>query len=1137
MSSSDDFSTPVKRSVKKKMKKTVWVLPGLTMLDDKEEQLQNRGSRGPPQVEPTSENRSSKAEKRRRTHQREVRKRESEQQHVGESSIASAPSSSKAEERRMRRQNKQQRKETQPQQVGESSVSSAPSSSKAEERRMRRQNKQERKETQPQQVGESSVTSAQAHGEVDGKVVTPDRVAPLELDPTDPPRAELDNDISEARDLGQEPESSLNEELRGLALQAKDNLEYSRSTDANSTGGRSRPYRAAALKPSVVLSRVDAELSTDESDGGNQAYVPQQESQDSSDGRSATDGEKAGEDAYQRKLRLRREARRAQSQREGRRFKRPSGSLKNVHLPNFDSYGRPYSQAPMALASRRRRLALSALGEPRSAPSRKRALTPSQLLDPQKLTTTRDGVNIFLNVAARSQRSGNLDVPPCHEEPILGRTSQDDLRSLLPDTSSMLYDIERYIIKVVARRTIMAAFGFDSEQKKNKKARQDKAIDDEGEASMPGGGDEHDGNSQKSGKAAGETRAAAPGHDHDETSSSTSEADDVASSSNKTAPLGAGSRNRPQTPDRLQYECLIPSCNGLTKPRHMRRHYESIHGFSEENAKLLHNCHRRLHDIDTRQTSKPRMSARELGDRENLVLALIRNLQTPLPCANEDMSVALLPLALLSILVDGRGSGHIYEAQVATLKQRIETGKTDAEVLASAAALNSEDSDMECSGMFQSGSGGAETKTVVAQSKSFPAAEDKDDERDDDPVDCQGRAFCYLGQDETPIKRWVSLCPQCFSPFAILKLRDHLKATHKKNAAAATAAFEMASLHKRLVRLSAIPLNGQPLAKYVPPTAVEELREAFGRAQGARTLLAMEPRPVQIVEVGDGLNSLKRGPGTSLVTQAFIHYKSPEFKESFPKLSRVLNDFHLSLIALEKPEKGHAAATKTFKEFLSIFLTHLFNIPAEKRTDMEIKEVLMQLNTAMTVYRQKVGGNMMPDSIKRYMCSVVRFASYVNSLNLPAKVIGNYSLSNIENLVKSQKRIISDDVETYAHFKTIGRNVRRHTPTRESFRFGSPVIAAWLEKGPRRRKQPLAPQHSEEEQTAANAHAMEDAPNENDPSLATDAHLDLEVTTQVDRDDVERYDAQKSPILPPTQTSSSTKEGKTGGQHKQKMKF
>jgi hypothetical protein len=66
------------------------------------------------------------------------------------------------------------------------------------------------------------------------------------------------------------------------------------------------------------FSRVDAELSTDESDGGNQAYVPQQKSQDdSSNGLSATDGEKTGEDAYQRKLRLRREARRAQSQREG----------------------------------------------------------------------------------------------------------------------------------------------------------------------------------------------------------------------------------------------------------------------------------------------------------------------------------------------------------------------------------------------------------------------------------------------------------------------------------------------------------------------------------------------------------------------------------------------------------------------------------------------------------------------------------------------------------------------------------------------------------------------------------------------------------------------------------------------------
>ena len=113
--------------------------------------------------------------------------------------------------------------------------------------------------------------------------------------------------------------------------------------------------------------------------------------------------------------------------------------------------------APSPAIGRARKRKLRETEEPVFSQARIRRVGESQLGDPIGRTIVDDGVNVFINVSAGAQMASQTG-EPCHQEPFLGKNTDADLASLLRNSSDMLYNLERYVVKANARKVITAAF-------------------------------------------------------------------------------------------------------------------------------------------------------------------------------------------------------------------------------------------------------------------------------------------------------------------------------------------------------------------------------------------------------------------------------------------------------------------------------------------------------------------------------------------------------------------------------------------------------------------------------------------------------------------------------------------------------
>ena len=474
----------------------------------------------------------------------------------------------------------------------------------------------------------------------------------------------------------------------------------------------------------------------------------------------------------------------------------------------------------------------------------------------------------------------------------------------------------------------------------------------------------------------------------------------------------AGGRNHPKTRDAAQarqeqIKCFIPSCDGLTRPHHARRHYEITHGFSYEHGHAMNQFHRRLQEIDQRQILAPDLTALEQSERSDLLFETYVNSETELPVASDLMRNAIMPIALLSALMDGCGRGTLMRDLVSSFSPHVPQ-QAHVEVRDAVAARN------------------LNFGEVVAQGEAMIAVDCHDASGELRGNTVRGK---HLLKDESKSRRWLTVCPICLKAYAVRNLKQHIKNVHGRTAATLDAAFTKACLYKRLVKLTKINVYGQPLSHCVPLDVLEDLRASFERGRIQRIELSIVPRTVETLDPAPGLNSLERRRGKAVVSQAVAYYNTAEFRELYPRLFELLNGFHLTMVQNDLSDKGRTAARRTFKDFLSIMMTWLSEVPPQDRTDMGVPDVLRVLLRAMRTYRRVIGGSLKADTIKGHLYSVGHFATYANHLELTPEQIGNYNVANIRDFVKQQCRILSRDMETFALYETIEeRNVRTFIP-------------------------------------------------------------------------------------------------------------
>ncbi|KAA0197312.1 hypothetical protein HAZT_HAZT002399, partial [Hyalella azteca] len=228
-------------------------------------------------------------------------------------------------------------------------------------------------------------------------------------------------------------------------------------------------------EPSKTLATCDGrdeeDISGDDSAGENRAYIPPDgatSSRDDEHDDMEEDPAPPDETPHERHLRWRRTKRRLNALKKGKVIKRRSGYTKTMPLPMFNKKGEPYSTAPSALASRRKRLVRIARGEgigPKSAPPKRRVLTQKRLRD---VSSDDDDegrlicgdIDIFKTIPSTNPDTGD------HAEQFLCETEKEDMEKMLGDSSAMLYNMEKYLVKVEARNTIKKAFSNASKKKR-----------------------------------------------------------------------------------------------------------------------------------------------------------------------------------------------------------------------------------------------------------------------------------------------------------------------------------------------------------------------------------------------------------------------------------------------------------------------------------------------------------------------------------------------------------------------------------------------------------------------------------------------------------------------------------------------
>ncbi|XP_018010139.1 uncharacterized protein LOC108667606, partial [Hyalella azteca] len=83
-------------------------------------------------------------------------------------------------------------------------------------------------------------------------------------------------------------------------------------------------------------------------------------------------------------------------------------------------------------------------------------------------------------------------------------------------------------------------------------------------------------------------------------------------------PIGgvkAYSRTRGKKKDGCSWACMIPVCESMSLPKHMRRHYEKAHGFSEEASVGMNRLHRRVDNIHKIKETAPTLNVRQIVRR------------------------------------------------------------------------------------------------------------------------------------------------------------------------------------------------------------------------------------------------------------------------------------------------------------------------------------------------------------------------------------------------------------------------------------------------------------------------------------------------------------------------------------------
>ncbi|KAA0198909.1 hypothetical protein HAZT_HAZT002847 [Hyalella azteca] len=222
-------------------------------------------------------------------------------------------------------------------------------------------------------------------------------------------------------------------------------------------------------------------------------------------------------------------------------------------------------------------------------------------------------------------------------------------------------------------------------------------------------------------------------------------------------------------------------------------------------------------------------------------------------------------------------------------------------------------------------------------------------------------------------------------------------------------------------------------------------RDQGGKDGGA---VVEEEGESQEEEEEGGTAMLERREGNPVVTQAVTWYHSLATQQSFPKLLEVLKNFHKDLANVDKSTKGKEAAKVTFKHFPAVICCYIVSLDPEDRKEMELKDVLRALNTAMVAFRNKIGNTLRQETIKRYLQSVTKFGLYVTTLQLEPEVIGNFHFSNIKALVSRQCAIVSNDQETFALYEPIDeRNIRTNISLEAvNKHMQSPYIQQYVDK-------------------------------------------------------------------------------------------
>ncbi|XP_018011461.1 uncharacterized protein LOC108668728 isoform X1 [Hyalella azteca] len=532
----------------------------------------------------------------------------------------------------------------------------------------------------------------------------------------------------------------------------------------------------------------DSDISGDNSSGSGKEFVPDCSSSSSSSCESADEEvhepAPASETAHERRLRLRRIRRHQKAREEGREIKeRARGQVPTLPLPMFDKKGRPYSQSESAVASRRKRLArkLRHASTTRAQPPKKRKMTEERLADfesdddevPTKNVIV-DGVEVFKNLSAWQQKCGKKEGPPCHKDPFLLYTGEDDLRALMPDPSSLLYLIERYVLKVQARATITSAFSGCGNKKKRKSGNSSQ------DSSPPGKDDDDDDSTEAGVEESGDQDASIPWR----------------------GPK-AYSRTRGKKLEGVQWECLIPACEGLARPNHMRRHYQSAHGFNEAASKGMNSIHRRLDMINKRQQGHPTLSPSELRIRaEALLNNEFKCLPESLPsCLGKDMQELAMPLTLLVLLLDGIGKRNEVAKQIELSRgknQQATTSKTTA------------------------------TRLCEDQQEEIGEGEQEDYVRQEQRVERPGGLkLQYLAKGETDDLRFVTVCPICLKGYNHRKVGQHIIRTHNKSKLEARTLAKTVFPFKKLVKIKSCPGRGESLRSRVPEKIMNEIRQEF----------------------------------------------------------------------------------------------------------------------------------------------------------------------------------------------------------------------------------------------------------------------------------------------------------------------